>query len=63
MKSHNGVELTPKFWELLQDPKPPKALVTLRIDSDVLTYFKGTGKKYQTLMNNVLQAYMLSQQD
>ena len=36
----------------------PKKLVSLRIDADVLDFFKGQGKGYQTRMNAVLRAYM-----
>ncbi|HEU0022789.1 MAG TPA: BrnA antitoxin family protein [Dehalococcoidia bacterium] len=37
---------------------PPKKAVHLRIDSDVLEWFKRQGKGYQTRMNAVLRAYM-----
>lgn len=39
-----------------------KDSVTLRIDHEVLEFFKQQGKGYQTLMNAVLKAYSLSQQ-
>jgi uncharacterized protein (DUF4415 family) len=39
-------------------PVPKKAQITLRIDSDVLEWFKGTGKGYQTRINTLLRAYM-----
>ncbi len=35
-----------------------KRLVSLRIDSDVLDWFKRQGKGYQTRMNAVLRAYV-----
>jgi uncharacterized protein (DUF4415 family) len=38
-----------------------KKQVTVRLDSDVLQFFKGTGKKYQSRMNAVLREYMLAQ--
>ncbi len=38
-------------------PEPKKA-VSLRIDPDVLDFFKSQGKGYQTRMNAVLRAYM-----
>ena len=37
---------------------PPKKAIHLRIDSDVLGWFKSQGKGYQTRMNAVLRAYM-----
>lgn len=38
--------------------KPKKQQVTLRIDSDVLTWFKEQGRGYQTKINTLLRAYM-----
>ena len=38
-------------------PEPKKA-VSLRIDPDILDFFKSQGKGYQTRMNAVLRAYM-----
>jgi uncharacterized protein (DUF4415 family) len=38
--------------------KPIKQLVSLRVDADVLAWFRGRGKKYQTYMNNVLRREM-----
>jgi len=35
-----------------------KAQVTLRIDSDVLEWFKSQGRGYQTKINALLRAYM-----
>jgi len=37
-----------------------KEAIKLRVDKDVLGWFKGTGKGYQTRMNNVLRAFVLS---
>jgi uncharacterized protein (DUF4415 family) len=37
---------------------PPKKSIHLRVDSDVLEWFKDQGKGYQTRMNAVLRAYM-----
>lgn len=36
----------------------PKQQVTLRIDADVLEYFKHSGSRYQTRINAVLRAYV-----
>lgn len=38
-------------------PPQPKRQVTLRLDSDVLDWFKEQGKGYQTMINAVLRAY------
>jgi len=39
-------------------PIPPKAQVTLRVDRDVLEWFKEQGQGYQTRINALLRAYM-----
>jgi len=41
----------------------PKQATSLRIDPDVLAFFKATGKGYQTRMNGVLRAYVQHQLD
>ena len=38
-------------------PVPPKASVSLRVDADVLAWFKAQGRGYQTRMNAVLRAF------
>jgi uncharacterized protein (DUF4415 family) len=39
-------------------PVPRKAQITLRVDSDVLEWFKKRGRGYQTKVNALLRAYM-----
>lgn len=39
----------------------PKRQITLRIDPDVLTFFRERGRGYQTTMNAVLRKYMEAQ--
>jgi uncharacterized protein (DUF4415 family) len=36
----------------------PKADLHMRLDRDVLDYFRGTGKGYQTRINAVLRSYV-----
>jgi len=38
-------------------PTPAKALVSLRLDQDVLDWFKAQGPGYQTRINAVLKAF------
>ena len=38
-------------------PVPSKALVSLRVDQDVLEWFKSQGSGYQTRINAVLRAF------
>ena len=39
-------------------PLPRKSQVSLRLDSDVLAWFKAQGRGYQTRINTLLRAYM-----
>jgi uncharacterized protein (DUF4415 family) len=39
----------------------PKATVCIRLDQDVLEWFKSKGKGYQTRINALLRAYMEAQ--
>lgn len=38
-------------------PVPSKASISLRLDADVLDWFKSQGRGYQTRMNAVLRAF------
>lgn len=40
----------------------PKQPISLRLDEDVLAWFKAQGPKYQSRMNAVLRAYMAAVQ-
>lgn len=39
----------------------PKQQITLRIDGDIIDWFKATGKGYQTRINTVLRRYVEAQ--
>ena len=54
-------ELNEDFFRnaVLEIPKKKKA-ISLRIDSDVLEWFKKQGENYQTRMNAILKAFMKS---
>jgi uncharacterized protein (DUF4415 family) len=41
--------------------KENKVSLTVRYDADIAEFYKGRGKNYQRLMNNVLRAYMEEQ--
>jgi uncharacterized protein (DUF4415 family) len=48
-------------WSLAVPGLPPrKEHINIRIDADVLAWFKNTGRGYQTRMNNVLRAFVES---
>ncbi|MDJ0619639.1 MAG: BrnA antitoxin family protein [Calothrix sp. MO_192.B10] len=56
-------EITPEMFAkaVVRRGLPPtknKAQVTLRIDRDVLEWFKSQGRGYQTQINALLRAYM-----
>lgn len=55
-------ELDDAFFERARLRMPAKQPVTLRIDEDVLAWFKSQGKGYQTRINRLLRLYMESQQ-
>jgi len=38
---------------------PTKELISIRLDQDVLSYFRATSERYQTRINAVLRQYML----
>ena len=44
--------------ELVFDVREPKLAVSLRLDADVLRFFRGFGAGYQTRINEVLKAFM-----
>ena len=55
------IELDEEFWRNARVVMPDargKTSVHLRIDSDVLEWFKHQGKGHLTRMNAVLRAYM-----
>ena len=39
-------------------PSENKQQITLRVDADVLQFFRGTGKRYQSRMNAALREYV-----
>jgi uncharacterized protein (DUF4415 family) len=43
--------------------RPNKEAVTIRLDSDVVAWFKASEPKYQTAVNRVLRDYMVSHLD
>lgn len=55
-------ELGAAFFEQAELHEPPKQPVTLRLDTDVLEWFRKPGKGYQTRINKLLRMYMQTQQ-
>ena len=56
---HEPIDLSKAIMGL----PPRKQAIKLRIDADVLDWFKATGKGYQTRMNNVLRAFVESRKE
>lgn len=54
-------DLPEDFWDgaVLVVPVPKQA-ISLRVDKDVLAWFRAAGPRYQTRMNAVLRSYMES---
>ena len=60
---HNAIEATsriPDEWHEIAraSAAPPKMPVTMRMDADVLRFFKSMGAGHLTRMNEVLRSYM-----
>jgi hypothetical protein len=57
-----GSDRIPAAWsEIAIEPFcPTKEKLSLRIDEDVLRFFRATGQGYLTRMNKVLRTYMLA---
>ncbi|QRP65384.1 BrnA antitoxin family protein [Rhodanobacter sp. FDAARGOS 1247] len=56
--------LSPEFWATHRPVRSePKAQVTLRIDREVLDYFKSGGTGYQTRINDVLRSFVAAHSD
>lgn len=54
-------ELDEAFFRQAEIKVPAKQPVTLRLDTDVLEWFKSQGKGYQTRINKLLRSYMEAQ--
>lgn len=52
----------PDWAQAVMGVPAPKDHINIRIDHDVLEWFKANGKGYQTLMNNVLRAFVKARQ-
>ena len=54
-----GPSLGPDFWKRARVvlPDGPKKQLTLRLDAEMVAWFKAQGRGYQTRMNAVLRSY------
>ncbi len=54
-----ATDLPEDFWDNARVvTPPPKEAISLRVDQDVLEWFRSAGPRYQTRMNAVLRSYM-----
>lgn len=52
-------DLPPDFWDEATPVLPAaKVPISLRVDADVLEFFREAGPRYQSRMNAVLRSYM-----
>ena len=60
---HQGDQEIDVDWSSAKLVEPePKKLISLRIDADIVEFFRSQGKGYQTRMNAVLRAYKDAQE-
>jgi uncharacterized protein (DUF4415 family) len=52
----------PDWTQAMVGIPAPKDHINIRVDHDVLEWFRSNGKGYQTLMNNVLRAFVQTRQ-
>lgn len=55
-------ELDDEFFSQAELRLPMKKTITIRLDADVLEWFKSQGQGYQTRINNLLRKYMETHQ-
>ncbi len=55
---HRGLSLKASMTEALKFYRPIKNPVTLRLDFDVIAWFKKDGRRYQTRINAALRRVM-----
>ena len=60
-----GPFLGKDFWKdaKVVYPESPKEQVTVRLDAEILEWFKAHGRGYQTRMNAVLRSYYEAHKD
>jgi uncharacterized protein (DUF4415 family) len=57
MKDRDGGPMTDEEWASAEIIHPRKVAVGIKLDNDVLGWFKSQGKGYQTRINTVLRRY------
>jgi uncharacterized protein (DUF4415 family) len=57
IKDRDGPPMTDEEWASAEIIHPRKVAVGIKLDNDVLGWFKSQGKGYQTRINSVLRRY------
>lgn len=58
-KDAKEIDLPNGFWESAKVVEPPsKKAISMRVDPDIIDFFKDEGDGYQTRMHAVLRAYV-----
>lgn len=65
LRASGGEAKRPREWsaEVAELYRPLKRPVTLRLDADVLAWFKKQGRGYQTRINRALRSLMMAKRD
>jgi uncharacterized protein (DUF4415 family) len=58
----DDIRAEPDWTQAIVGIPAPKDHINIRIDHDVVQWFRSNGKGYQTLMNNVLRAFVQTRQ-
>jgi len=53
-------EVTEEFFKLMKVREPQKKGIYIKLDTDLIEFFKQHSKHYQTKISNVLEAYKRS---
>lgn len=56
-RDRDGAPMTDAEWAAAAIVQPQKVAVGMKLDDDVLDWFKSQGKGYQTRINSVLRRY------
>lgn len=55
----NHLQRIPPMWEVIHnEPSYEKTRITMRVDKDILKFFRSLGPGYQPRINDVLRAFM-----
>jgi uncharacterized protein (DUF4415 family) len=58
----DDIQSEPDWTQSIVGIPARKDHINIRVDHDVLQWFRSNGKGYQTLMNNVLRAFVQTRQ-